>query len=267
MAGEQDSTQQDFSSPFTRPRKINGVRSYGADDVSSLEDARALGQVGVNYGISAPGIDPEVVRKYQARGDQIVYGQALLDADGYLVRAAYTGTQDEIEQQMLKFSPSELADLARQLNRTGFYASGEPSQLILNQRGYTNADLVAMGNLMRFANSKGVIVQALFGSLANMSSVAGDGGTKVKVTSEDDIKYYLDQAALSKLERKLSKADVDAAVTVIQNNERKMAAASRQSPSVSVAANIAAQKASPAEAAAYQLGNAISLAFQTLGGV
>jgi len=265
---EQTEDQQTtLLSPFSRPRTIKGKRSYGPDDDSSYNDALALKEFFVNYqALEKMGEEPDYVWRSQiAKGNQIVYGNALLDDENYLVRGLYLLDQDTAELQMLKFSPTDLATLAKQMQRTGFYTSGDPSGLILTGRGYSPADVNAFINLMRFSNQQGLIVQSVAKQLSGLSPVAGEG-TKVKVTAEEDIRYYLEQAFLSRMGRKPTKKDIDDGIAAIQSNERKMAAMGRSSPSVAVAAKVRAEKANTPEGAAYQLGNAIKLAFAYLGG-
>jgi len=264
---EQTEDQQTpLLSPFSRPRTIKGIRHYGADDQSSYKDASALQQLFVNYGaLEAMGGSDVATRAQIRQGQQIVYGAALLDDENYLVRGAYLLDQDTAELQMLKFRPTDLATLAKQMQRTGFYTSGDPSGLILSGRGYSATDINAFVNLMRYSNQQGLIVQAVAKQLSGLSSVAGEG-TKVKVTAEEDIRYYLEQAFLARMGRKPTKKDIDDGIAAIQSNERKMAAMGRSSPSVAVAAKVQAEKGNAAEGAAYQLGNAIKLAFSHLGG-
>lgn len=263
---EQTEEQAPLLSPFARPRTFKGIRSYGLDDQSSYNDALALREFFVNYGaLEAMGGSDVATRAQIAQGRQIVYGAALLDDEDYLVRGAYTLDQDTAELQMLKFRPTDLAIVAKQMQRTGFYATGDPSGLILSGRGYSAADINAFLNLLRYANQQGLIVQAVAKQLSGLSPVAGEG-TKVKVTAEEDIRYYLEQAFLARMGRKPTKKDIDDGIAAIQSNERKMSAMGRQSPSVAVAARVQAEKSNTAEGAAYQLGNAIKLAFAQLGG-
>lgn len=262
----QDTTVPQPRNPFEYPRVIKGKRSYGVDDQFSYDEGLATNAFFINYGALEAGGGSDVATRAQIRqGQQVVYGQALLDDEGYLVRGKYLEDAETAEQQFLKFSPTDLAALAKQMQRTGFYTTGDPSGLILSGRGYSNTDINAMVNLLRFSNQKGLIVQSVAKMLAGMSSVAG-GGTAVKVTADEDIRYYLQQAFFSRMGRAPTKQDIDMAVKAIQDNERKMAASSRSAPSVAVAAKLQAEKANPSEGAAYQLGNAIKLAFSYLSG-
>lgn len=274
MAGEQqeDTTGTSGPMPGTDMKTMavspyqttKGIKFYGADDKEAFDYAVAEGSIFL--GPSAAAAAGQRGSRTQF-SQNAVYGNVLFDADGYVVRPFYDPTDSaQVEAQMMKMTPEDLVVLATQMKSRGFYLNDDPSGLLLNKRGYSNTDINAFSRLMRFANSQKLIIQAMGPYLASLSPIMIGDGTTVKVTAEDDIKYYLDQSALSKLGRKLSKKDIDDAVAAIQANERKMASASRSSPSVAVAANIAAQKASPQEAASYQLGNAISLAFQTLGG-
>jgi hypothetical protein len=257
--GQQDDADLERS-PYDVRRPYRGIRYYGQDDKDSLAALMAQGLV------QFTDVRDVFSRNAQYPHKQVVLGEVLLDDEGYVVRGTYVEDQETAELQMRKFGPSGLATLAKQLQRTGFYTSGEPSGLILNKRGYSVTDVGAFINFMRYANQRGLIVQSLAGMLAGMSAVVGDSGTKVKVTSDEDVKYYLEQAFYSRLGRAPRKSEIDAALKVIQDNERKAAAASRQQPSVAAAAVAQAQKMNPAERAAYQLGNAIKLAFSTLGG-
>lgn len=246
------------TSPFSTPRAIKGIRSYGQDDQDSLAELFAQGLV------QRSSISDPFSRNVLPR--ETVTGEVLLDDEGYLIRGKYYEDLDTAEMQMLKFSPKELATIAKQLQRTGFYGSADPSGLILNGRGYTQTDASAFVNLLRFSNQRGLIVQSIVKMLSSMSAIFTGDGTKVKVTADDDIKYYLEQAFYSKLGRAPRKTEIDMAIKAIQDNERKASAASKQQPSVAVASQVQAEKMNPGERSAYQLGNAIKLAFQTLAG-
>ena len=251
-----DPNQDPLVSPYGKLRQFKGYRAYGVDDKESLENLMALNPPTITGG------EDVASRRY---GIQYITGDVLFDDEGYVVRGKYLEDQETAEQQMLKFSPADLATLAKQLQRTGFYTSGDPSGLILNKRGYSITDVGAFVNFLRFANQRGFIVQSLSKVLSTLSTVAGDGGTKVKVTADEDVKYYLEQAFYSRLGRAPRKSEIDAAVKAIQDNERKAAAASRNQPSVAAASMAQADKMNPGEKAAYQLGNAIKLAFAALG--
>lgn len=250
----QELDQEPLISPYNKPREFKGYRTYGVDDKESLENLMAM---------NPPSISSDVASRRV--GIQYISGDVLFDDEGYVVRGKYLEDQETAEQQMLKFSPADLATLAKQLQRTGFYTSGDPSGLILNKRGYSITDVGAFVNFLRFANQRGFIVQSLSKVLSTLSTVAGDSSTKVKVTADEDVKYYLEQAFYSRLGRAPRKSEIDAAVKAIQDNERKAAAASRNQPSVAAASMAQAAKMNPGEKAAYQLGNAIKLAFAALG--
>lgn len=242
---------------------VRGVRFYGKDDKESLDSAFAEKRIDKGY-LAAAATGARGSRA-SVGSQNLVVGDALLDDENYLVRAEYTLDQDTAELQMLKFNPTDLATLAKQMQRTGFYTSGEPSGLILSGRGYSATDINAFVNLLRFSNSRHLIVQSVAKQLSGLSSVAGEG-TKVKVTAEEDIRYYLEQAFLSRMGRKPTRKDIDDGIAAVQANERKMAAMGRSAPSVAVATKVQAEKGHGAEGAAYQLGNAIKLAFAHLGG-
>lgn len=265
---EQDTQEtQPFTPSSTYGTKyfpgVRGVKFYGFDDKESLDLAFAEGRILKGFGAAAA--TGQRGSRASVGSKNLVVGEALFDDENNLVRAEYTLDQDTAELQMQKFSPTDLATLAKQMQRTGFYTSGDPSGLILAGRGYSATDVNAFINLMRFSNKKALIVQSLAKQLSGLPSLVGEG-TKVKVTAEEDIRYYLEQAFLARMGRKPTKKDIDDGIAAIQSNERKMSAMGRQSPSVAVAAKVRAEKANTPEGAAYQLGNAIKLAFAHLGG-
>lgn len=249
---------------YNRLRSSPGKRPQGQDDLESLTDAINTGVI--RFGAQAAWTVGQKGSRASMVSPNAFWGEALIDEDGYVVRGLYTIDADTAEQQLLKLSNDELKVWATQAKRTGFYGSSDPSDLILNNRGYANADVSAMANFMRYANNTGLVVRALLLQMSSWSNVSSGTGTTIKVTSPEDIRYYLDQAWLARFGRKPNKQDIDNAVSAIQQREREAAAQKQSSPSVAVMAQKQAEQKNKSEGAAYQLGNAIQLAFKYLGG-
>lgn len=260
-----DTTNQEVVPlPSNQLRTIRGIRPVNASDRQSLQDAQTLGELSIGRGAAAAaGAD---MRGPVAGPGQFFFGKGLVDEENYLVRGQYSIDQDNIEQEMVTFNSSELAIWAAQAKRTGFYVNSEPSPLILSGRGYTSTDINAFGNFMRYGNQTGYVTRALLRQMSNWSQVSGGGGTTVKVTAPEDIKYYMEQAWLSRFGRKPNKTDIDSAIDAIQSRERQAAAQGQSAPSTAVAVAERAKSSNKSEGAAYQLGNAVKLAFQFLGG-
>lgn len=254
-------TQDEYSLPSNQIRPIRGVRPQNGNDRQSLQDAQTMQELQIRYQTLEVG-----PRGPTTTPGAFVVGNGLLDEEGYLVRGTYTIDTDSVDQEMTKFTSSELAIWAKQAQRTGFYINSEPSPLILSGRGYNTTDMNAFGNFMRFGNKTGLVTRAMLQQMVNWSQVAGGSGTTVKVTAPEDIKYYVEQAWLSRLGRKPSKADIDQAVDAIQSRERQASAQGKSAPSTTLLAQEKAKSSNKSESAAYQLGNAIKLAFQALGG-
>lgn len=269
MAGEEEKEQQPVQPGpvlfnYNKYRTSPGERPQGQDDLESLILAKQTGQIVTGQ---------QAALASGARGSRSAlgspaafYGQGLVDEDGYLVRGLYDLDGDTAALQMGKFSPAELKIWAQQAKRTDYYGNSDPSGLIMNGRGYTNTDIGAMQNFLRTANQTGFVARALLLQMNSWSSITSTGGAKVRVTSPEDVRFYLDQAWLTRFGRKPNKSDIDSAISAIQDRERSAFSQSQDSPSVSVLAKAQAEKTDRAEGASYQLGNAIQLAFKYLGG-
>lgn len=249
---------------YNRLRPSPGQRPQGQDDMDSLATALQLGVI--RFGPQAAWTSGMKGSRASMTPSTSFWGEALVDEDGYVVRGLYDIDADTAEQQLLKLSSDELKTWATQAKRTGFYGSSDPSGLILSNRGYANADVSAMANFMRYANNTGLVVRALLLQMSSWSNVNSGTGTTVKVTAPEDIRYYLDQAWLARFGRKPNKQDIDNAISAIQQREREASAQKQSSPSVAVMAQKQAEGKNKSEGAAYQLGNAIQLAFKYLGG-
>lgn len=270
MAGEEEKEQQPVQPGpvlfnYNKFRTSPGQRPMGQDDLDSLNIAIQSGQIllGQQAAYAAGARGPGGAGRTPSTS---FYGEGLIDEDGYLVRGLYDLDSDTAALQMGKFSPGELKIWAQQAKRTAYYGNSDPSGLIMNGRGYTNTDIGAMQNFLRTANQTGFVARALLLQMNSWSSVTPTGGAKVRVTSPEDVRFYLDQAWLTRFGRKPNKSDIDSAISAIQDRERSAFSQSQDSPSVSVLAKAQAEKTDRAEGASYQLGNAIQLAFKYLGG-
>lgn len=249
---------------YNRIRSSPGQRPQGKDDQESLDEKILEGVIA--FGPQAALASGQRGSRAAMLSPTSVWGEALVDEDGYVVRGLYNIDADTAEQQLLKFSSDELKTWATQAKRTGFYGGSDPSELIMNNRGWGNADISAMANFMRYANNTGLVVRALLLQMGSWSNVSTGTGSTVRVTAPEDIRYYLDQAWLARFGRKPNKQDIDNAINSIQQREREAAAQKQSSPSVPVLAQKRAEESNKSEGAAYQLGNAIQLAFRYLGG-
>jgi len=272
MAGEEETEESQEQTPsssmvlfnYNKFRASPGTRPQGQDDVESLNFAVQQGKL--LFGQQA-------ATAAGSRGSRSAYapptsffGEALVDEDGYVVRSLYDLDADTAALQMAKFSPAELKIWAIQAKRTDYYGNGDPSGLIMNGRGYSNTDILAMQNFLRTANQTGFVARALLMQMSSWSSITSTGGARVKVTAPEDIRYYLDQAWLSRFGRRPNKSDIDSAISAIQSRERSASAQGESTPSTQVLAKAQAEKTDRSEGASYQLGNAMQLAFKYLGG-
>lgn len=198
-----------------------------------------------------------------ATPDRLAYGGHLLvNEKGFVARQPYDPEKDARRELFALKDDVQRASILSLLHSRGFYGDSKPSQGALSGVRFEYEDLNAMASLLYVANSKGSTWQPIVAQVAAMPSVAvGGGGSRVRVTSSEDLGVYLREESFRQLGRNLTKQELQQAIAGIQNQQRQRAASSMDAPNVQVAAQQAVSGVDPARRSAMKLGRALELLF------
>jgi hypothetical protein len=190
-------------------------------------------------------------------------GQGLVNSQGVLARTQYG--EDEAYSEIAKFgTPTERGIFLNRLATVGLYGNSKPGS------GFSNKDLSAMREALRYANAEGVTVDVAVNLMAADPNVKTKiaGSARVRTTPKQDLRAVFKQAAGSVLGRQLSDAEVEKFVRSYNQAEVVEAMGGAAAPSVQTAALQAVEAASPDEAAAMgalQLANIMDKKIKALG--
>jgi hypothetical protein len=256
MAGEQDNTQ-----PPVDPAQL-------------LLQAATAGQETQGFGKGFPypsrkvvGVAPELNQiafpdLQRSPVDRMRYGGHLLvDQNGIVARSPYDPVKDSRLELTKVVGTAAGSSLLLTLASRGFYGTnGKPSQTALSGTRLEPKDLQAMEDLLYYANSRGSTWQPLVAELAVMPAVQGiGGGTRVRVTSAEDLGVYLREESFRQLGRNLTKSELQQAIANIQNQQRQRAASAQDAPSLETAAEMQVAAADPNRAAAMRVGRILEI--------
>jgi hypothetical protein len=192
---------------------------------------------------------------------QVYSGDQLVDEFGNIARSGYAADGSDIKAEYFGADASEKAAMIGLAQRLGYYQGNKPSVAAINGTGFDGTDRAAFQSLLDFSTSQGYTWRAIV-SMVNGGSLmvgnyasAGGGGQGPGYTFEDAAAQFK-QSALRELGRVPTKAEIDAAVSAIRS--------SKTNPAITGQAQ--AIQASPGEATAYKVGNAISRMFALMGG-
>lgn len=203
-------------------------------------------------------------------GRIVVYsGDQLVNEDGNVVRGQYDRSgKDLLAEYRTITNQAQLIELFTTLKDYNFYGDGgKPSAFALSGRGLENKDEVAFQRFLDYSSSLGRTWRAVLPIVQGGAKLVSGGGRTVSVVSTEDATKLFRQKSLQLLGRMPTANEIDAAVKQIQATERSRGAGgSMDAPSLETAAELAAQKAAPEEAAAQSVGNAMNRIFALLGG-
>lgn len=188
-------------------------------------------------------------------------GHLLVDQNGNIARNPYDPVK-ESRVELTKIAGTAVgSSVLNLLASRGYYGvNGKPSQSALAGTRFEQKDLQAMEDLLYYANSRGSTWEPLIAELAVMPAVQGTGGgTRVRVTSAEDLGVYLREESFRQLGRNLTKSELQQAISNIQNQQRQRAASAQDAPSVQTAAQMQVAGVDPNRAAAMRLGRALEL--------
>jgi len=195
-----------------------------------------------------------------------VQGPVLINSQGQIAGQAYDEEDPfSVARELYKLTTDERVRVSKELERVGWYGNRKVSEAMQQGLGWTPEDEVVWKRLLNLSNINQRPWDEMVGLLGTFATVKESGGTKVRVTSDEDAMAYAREAFFSKLGRAPTKKELAEAIDFIQNKERSAVAAGQQMPSSQLTAAKFAQQADPTANVSYGLGNAISLALQALG--
>lgn len=203
-------------------------------------------------------------------GRIVVYsGDQLVNEDGNVVRGQYDKNgKDLLSEYRSITSQAQLIELFSTLKDYGFYGDGgKPSDFALTGKGLMGNDEAAFQRFLDYSSGLGRTWRAVLPVVQGGAKLVSGGGRTVSVVSTEDATKLFRQKSLQLLGRMPTAKEIDAAVKQIQASERSRAAGgTMDAASLETATELAAQKASPGEAAAQSVGNAMNRIFALLGG-
>ena len=145
-------------------------------------------------------------------------GSQLVNERGVIVRGQYD--PDEAYGLLASLSKAERMTLQNELYSRGLYDNSKPST-----SGFDTQDITAMKQYLLFANRYGVTAEGLRSpALAYLRTdypmVEKSGGIRIRSSSKEDIREYVNRDSLELLGRTLTRAEFRQALQMIQARER-----------------------------------------------
>ena len=202
----------------------------------------------------APAIKSQVpLTQRTTTGKYLYSGTYLANAQGQVYRAAYNPTSDPVTE-LAKLNSTERLGLLTELYQRGFYdGKGKPSDY-----GDSPLDTKAMQEFLLTANTYGYDWQTSLNFVRQEFPVRGGGGSGRKATSSVDLSRALQDEAFSMLGRKLSKEELQQAISSVQSKEVST------NTSTSTLVQMAPQQVDPTQAQAYGFTRAADIVSQML---
>ena len=202
----------------------------------------------------APAIRSQVpLTQRTTTGKYLYSGTYLANAQGQVYRAAYSPIDDPIAE-LSKLNSTERLGLLTELYQRGFYdGKGKPSD-----NGDSPLDTKAMQEFLLTANTYGYDWQTSLNFVRQEFPVRGGGGSRRKATSSVDLSRALQDESFAMLGRKLSKEELQQAISSVQSKEVST------DTSTSTLVQMAPQQADPTQAQAYGFTRAADIVSQML---
>ena len=204
------------------------------------------------------GVAPEIksqvpLTQRTTTGKYLYSGTYLANAQGQVYRAAYNPQSDPVTE-LAKLQPTESLALRTELYQRGFYdGKARPSGEAL-----TPQDVKAMQEFLLTANTYGYDWQTSLNFVRQEFPVTGSGGSGRKATSAVDLGKALQDEAFTMLGRKLSKEELQQAISSVQSKEVST------NTSTSTLVEMAPQQVDPTQAQAYGFTRAADIVSQML---
>ena len=268
--GTEDTTQTSPTNPpvpfeipgYVEGRKVKGVFVEGNPDYQSLKALLDTGEIKTDIeALRAMGVRGRAASSYPS----VFYGPGLVNEQGFLARPTYDA--GEGATVLLNMTPSQRLRWANEVKRaTEIYGSRDPDLISLKGEAFTSQDENAMELFLQIANTNQLTVNAMLEKLSTSASIFRTTGTPVRVSTPEEVGYYLNQASLTLTGKPITKEAADRMYKSFVQMERSNAAKNMDAPNKQVSAQSMVTKANPQEAAAYSVGKAIELAFKRLSG-
>lgn len=204
------------------------------------------------------GVAPDIRSKVSltqrtTTGRYLYSGTYLANAQGQVYRAAYDPASDPVTE-LAKLNSTERLGLLTELYQRGFYdGKGKPSD-----NGDSPLDTKAMQELLLTANTYGYDWKTSLNFVRQEFPVRGAGGSRRKATSAVDLGRALQDEAFAMLGRKLSKEELQQAISSVQSKEVST------DTSTSTLVQMAPQQVDPTQAQAYGFTRAADIVSQML---
>jgi hypothetical protein len=186
-------------------------------------------------------------------GKYLYSGTYLANAQGQVYRSAYDPQADPVIE-LAKLQPTDSVALRTELYQRGFYdGKSRPTGTDV-----TPQDVKAMQNFLLTANTYGYDWQTSLNFVRQEFPITGSGGSGRKATSAIDLGKALQDESFAMLGRKLSKEELQQAISSVQSKEAST------NTSTSTLVQMAPQQADPTQAQAYGFTRAADIVSQML---
>lgn len=201
-----------------------------------------------------PELKPQVPLSQRTTTGKFLYsGTYLANAQGQVYRAAYNPQSDPVIE-LSKLQPTDSLALRTELYQRGFYdGKARPSGTELTPQDYK-----AMQDFLMTANTYGYDWQTSLNFIRQEFPVTGSGGSGRKATSAVDLSRALQDESFAMLGRKLSKEELQQAISSVQSKEAST------NTSTSTLVQMAPQQVDPTQAQAYGFTRAADIVSQML---
>ena len=202
----------------------------------------------------APSLKSQVpLTQRTTTGKYLYSGTYLANAQGQVYRAAYNTQTDPITE-LSKLDPTTSLALRTELYQRGFYdGRARPSGETV-----TPQDVKAWQEFLLTANTYGYDWETSLNFIRQEYPITGSGGSGRKATSAVDLGKALQDEAFTMLGRKLSKEELQQAISSVQSKEVST------NTSTSTLVEMAPQQVDPTQAQAYGFTRAADIVSQML---
>jgi hypothetical protein len=260
MAEPQDNTQPPIDQDFQRILQQAATTTEKIEGLGKEFPYPVRTVTGVKPGLE-PIAFPDIKRTGGVDRPMRYGGHLLVDQNGNVARSPYDPVKESRIELTKIAGTAAGASLLNLLASRGYYGvNGKPSATALAGTRLESKDLQAMEDLLYYANSRGSTWEPLVAELAVMPAMQGTGGgSRVRVTSAEDLGVYLREESFRQLGRNLTRGELQQAIANIQNQQRQRAASAQDAPSLQTAAQMQVAGVDPNRAAAMRLGRALEL--------
>lgn len=170
----------------------------------------------------------------QRQGFDISYrGQRLVNQTGNLARGQYD-VDKEVESELSRLQAGDRTYLQNALSSRGLYGKNGKAP---GGTGFDSTDLSVMREFMRYANSKGLTIDAALPAfLAETQQQVGSGRRVIRTTAKQDIRSVFEETTQKILGRVVSADEIEKFVKAFEGMERTEGMGGVRAPNIGVAA-------------------------------